>query len=87
MSLRHHEPSDVQLATVEDELVLREDQRRVIDALHVLPHRQRDCIVLRYHFEAGIAEIAETLGISANSVKTHLTRGLAALERRLEDSR
>ena len=87
MSLRHHEPSDVRLATIEDELVLREDQQRVIDALHDLPHRQRDCIVLRYHVEAGIAEIGETLGISPNSVKTHLKRGLAALERLLEDSR
>jgi RNA polymerase sigma factor (sigma-70 family) len=80
MSLRHHEPADVELATVEEELVLREDQRRVIAALQELPRRQRDCVVLRYHFEAGIAEIAETLGISPNSVKTHLKRGLAALE-------
>jgi RNA polymerase sigma factor (sigma-70 family) len=87
MSLRHHEPADVQLATIEDELVLREDQRQVIDALHDLPRRQRDCIVLRYHFEAGIPEIAETLGISPNSVKTHLKRGLAALEQRLEGTR
>jgi RNA polymerase sigma factor (sigma-70 family) len=84
MSLRHREPADIEMATFEDELVLREDQRRVIDALQELPRRQRDCIVLRYHYEAGIAEIAETLGISANSVKTHLKRGLAALERLLE---
>src|SRR5829696_8194052 len=75
MSLRHREPADVAMATVEDELILREDQQRVIDALHELPRRQRDCLVLRYHFEAGIAEIAETLGISPNSVKTHLKRG------------
>jgi RNA polymerase sigma factor (sigma-70 family) len=80
MSLRHREPADVAAATLEDELVLREDQRRVIDALHELPRRQRDCVVLRYHFEAGIPEIAATLGISPNSVKTHLKRGLASLE-------
>lgn len=83
MSLRHREPADVALATVEDELILQEDQRRVIGALQGLPRRQRDCVVLRFHFEAGIAEIAETLGISQNSVKTHLKRGLAALERLL----
>jgi RNA polymerase sigma factor (sigma-70 family) len=87
MSLRHHEPADVRLATVEDELELRDDQRRVIEALQELPRRQRDCVVLRYHFEAGIPEIAATLGISANSVKTHLKRGLAALERNLAGSR
>ncbi len=39
--------------------------------------------MLRHYYEAGIAEIAETLGISQNSVKTHLKRGMAALEIRL----
>ena len=67
--------------------MLRDDQRHVIDALRELPLRQRDCVVLRYYFESGIQEIAETLGISQNSVKTHLKRGLAALERRLEGTR
>jgi RNA polymerase sigma factor (sigma-70 family) len=85
MSLRHHEPADVELATVEEELILREDQRRVIAAMQQLPRRQRDCLVLRYHFEVGIADIADTLGISQNSVKPHLKRGLAAMERHLED--
>ena len=39
--------------------------------------------MLRYYDELGIDDIAETLGISRNSVKTHLGRGLDALERRL----
>jgi RNA polymerase sigma factor (sigma-70 family) len=86
MSLRHREPADAVAATLEDELILRDDQRRVIDALQQLPSRQRDCVVLRYHFEAGIPEIADTLGISSNSVKTHLKRGLAALEKLLEEA-
>jgi RNA polymerase sigma-70 factor (ECF subfamily) len=51
--------------------------------LRELPHRQRDCIVLRYYDELGIDDIASTLGISRNSVKTHLGRGLDALERTL----
>jgi RNA polymerase sigma-70 factor (sigma-E family) len=85
VSLRHHLPSDDQ-AAVEDEIELREDQQRVIDALRELPHRQRDCIVLRYYDELGIDDIASTLGISRNSVKTHLSRGLDALERKLESS-
>jgi RNA polymerase sigma-70 factor (ECF subfamily) len=67
--------------------VLRDDQRQVIEALRTLPTRQRDCVVLRYYFESGIAEIAATLGISENSVKTHLKRGLASLERNLEGTR
>jgi RNA polymerase sigma factor (sigma-70 family) len=85
MSLRHHLPFDEARASVEDELDVREDQRRVLEALRDLPHRQRDCLVLRYYDELGIDEIAATLELSRNSVKTHLQRGLAALERRLGD--
>ena len=58
-------------------------EQRVIDALRGLPHRQRDCVVLRYYDELGIDDIASTLGISRNSVKTHLGRALDALERDL----
>ena len=82
VSLRHHLPNDDQ-AAVEDEISLRDDQQRVIDALRGLPHRQRDCVVLRYYDELGIDDIASTLGISRNSVKTHLGRALDALERDL----
>jgi RNA polymerase sigma-70 factor (ECF subfamily) len=82
MSLRHHVPQDDQ-AAVEDEIALRDDQQRVIDALRELPHRQRDCLVLRYYDDLGIDDIASTLGISRNSVKTHLRRALRTLEREL----
>ncbi len=83
VSLRHQLPFDDRRASVEDEIALRDDQRGVIEALRGLPHRQRDCLVLRYYHELGIDDIATTLAISPNSVKTHLQRGLAALERRL----
>ena len=83
VSLRHHLPFDGTRASTEDEIELQEDHRAVLDALRDLPHRQRDCIVLRYYDELGVDAIAEVLSISRNSVKTHLTRGLAALESRL----
>ncbi|HEX7276745.1 MAG TPA: sigma-70 family RNA polymerase sigma factor [Acidimicrobiales bacterium] len=83
VSLRHRLPLDDDRASAEDEIVLRDDQRQVIEAIRDLPHRQRDCIVLRYYQELGIDDIAATLRISRNSVKTHLQRGLAALEARL----
>jgi len=79
MSMRHHLPQDDQ-AAIEDEITLRDDQQRVIDSLRELPHRQRDCIVLRYYDDLGIDDIATTLGISRNSVKTHLGRALRTLE-------
>ena len=58
----------------------------MLEALRELPHRQRACLVLRYYDELGHDEIAAILGISRNSVKTHLQRGLAALESRLADA-
>lgn len=87
VSLRHRLPLDDERAQEVDELVLRDDQRQIIEALRDLPHRQRDCLVLRYYQELGIDGIADTLGISRNSVKTHLQRGLAAMESRLGDVR
>jgi RNA polymerase sigma factor (sigma-70 family) len=84
LSLRHQLPFDDVQASTEDLLELAEDQRRVLDALRDLPSRQRDCLALRYYHELGIDDIATTLGLSRNSVKTHLQRGLAAMERRLE---
>lgn len=75
------------VAGPEDGLVLREDQRAVVDAVQHLPTRQRECVLLRYYAELGIDEIARTLDISPNSVKTHLQRALDALESSLGGDR
>jgi RNA polymerase sigma factor (sigma-70 family) len=86
VSLRHHLPTDDRRASTEDVIELREDQQQVIDALRELPLRQRNALVLRYYEELGIDDIASAMGISRNSVKTHLRRGLSALEARLGDT-
>lgn len=86
VSLRHQLPFDDRQASVEDQIDLQDDQRRVLESLRGLAARQRDCLVLRYFHELGIDDIAATLGVSRNSVKTHLRRGLAAMERRLEEA-
>ena len=86
VSLRHHLPQDDRRASTEDEIELQEDQQQVIDALRELPHRQRNALVLRYYEELGIDDIAIAMGISRNSVKTHLRRGLASLEQQLGDA-
>jgi len=84
VSLRHFPAADPQGPTLDDLVAVRADQQRVISALRDVPRRQRDCLVLRYYLELSVGEIAETLGIGANSVKTHLQRGLRSLEQRLE---
>jgi RNA polymerase sigma-70 factor (sigma-E family) len=63
------------------------DGARVLAALRSLPDRQREVLALRYYLDLSEAEIADTLGISAGSVKTHAHRGLATLAERLEDLR
>ena len=83
VSLRHQPAAEPALTSIDEEMATREDQRTVIEALRHLPIRQRDCLVLRYYVELGVSEIAETLGLSPNSVKTHLSRGLRALQHRL----
>jgi len=60
-----------------------EEHARVVAALRALPRRQRECLALRYYLDLAEAEIANTLGISTGSVKTHVHRGLAALASRL----
>ena len=87
VSLRHRSPIMDQQAGVEEELAVRDDQRQVLDALRELPARQRACLVLRYYDELGIDDIAATLGVSRNSVKTHLQRGLDGLEANLRADR
>ncbi len=83
VSMRHRLPFIDTAPGVDEEIHVREDQREVLEALRELPTQQRACLVLRYYDELGPDEIATTLGISRNSVKTHLQRGLAALEARL----
>lgn len=67
-----------------DEVVeLRDEQRRIVQALRRLPARQRECLVLRYFDGLTDQEVADTLGLSITSVRTHVRRGKAALERRM----
>lgn len=64
---------------------LPEDQRVLLDALKTLPARQREALVLRYWLDLREAEIADAMGISTGAVKSHTSRGMAALTRVLEE--
>jgi RNA polymerase sigma-70 factor (sigma-E family) len=74
-------------APATDAALAQHQRDTVAAALAALPRRQRECVVLRYWLDLPEREIAATLGIAAGSVKSHLHRGLAALESRLEDLR
>lgn len=51
----------------------------VVDAVRRLPARQRNVVVLRYELHLSEAEIADTLGMPAGTVKSTLHRALARL--------
>jgi RNA polymerase sigma-70 factor (sigma-E family) len=55
-------------------------------ALEAISKRQRDVILLRYFADLPEAAVADALGCSVGSVKTHTSRALAALRARLADS-
>lgn len=56
----------------------------VVAALRRLPPRQRAVVVLRFHDDLSEAEVARTLGMAVGSVKSHASRGLAALREILQ---
>lgn len=58
----------------------------VVVALQALPTRQREALVLRYYVDLSEAEIAEAMGVSRGAVKSHTSRGMAALRASLGTS-
>jgi RNA polymerase sigma-70 factor (sigma-E family) len=89
MSLRHIDshPIGSMGRDPDDAALLSDDQEALMLALGQLAVRQRDCLVLRYYLDLSYDEIAATLGLSVNSVKTHLKRAMAGLRERMEDRR
>jgi RNA polymerase sigma-70 factor (sigma-E family) len=71
-------------ASSEQVAIFREEHREVLAALSRLPARRREAIVLRYWLELSESEIAAAMGVSTGTVKSQVSRGLAALGRALE---
>jgi RNA polymerase sigma-70 factor (sigma-E family) len=85
---RRHESGSPQKEATHDGLDTNEaDRSTVTQLLRTLPYRQRQVLVLRYFVDMTEAQIAYELGVSPGSVKTHASRGLAALARALDGSR
>ena len=77
-------PDSVESA--ESTALVGEEHRAVLAALRRLPDRQREALVLRFYLELSEAEIAQAMGISQGTVKSTVSRALAALGRLLEES-
>lgn len=68
----------------DEDALVSERRREVLDALRALPDRQREVLALRYYLDLSESDIADTLGISRGAVKSHASRGAAALRQLLE---
>jgi RNA polymerase sigma-70 factor (sigma-E family) len=68
-------PDDVMTAEPADsQALLVDEHRQIVQALRLLPHRQREVIVLRYWAGLTEATIAASLGISVGAVKSSASR-------------
>lgn len=70
-------------AGADHDVLLRDEHRAALAAVRALPRRQSEVLVLRYWAGLSEREIAQTLGISAGSVKSAASRGMATLQERL----
>lgn len=79
LAWRHETWVECAEVAFDDSFAADDEHRRLVDHVRALPDRQCACITLRYLMELSVTECAATLGVSPNSVKTHLKRGLAHL--------
>ena len=83
--VQRHAPKPMPDAPSAEHGALEQLERdRLIRALRALPTRQRECLVLRYYGDLSEIQIAEAMGISTGAVKSHASRGMAALRSALE---
>lgn len=66
-----------------DHLTRREADSQVAVALQSMPPLYREVLVLRFHEELSLEEIARVLGTPLSTAKSRLCRGLDALQTRL----
>jgi RNA polymerase sigma-70 factor (ECF subfamily) len=69
----------------EDNVCTLLDSRDLRHALGSLPMDYREAVVLRYHEELSMEEVAAALGISLSGAKMRVHRGIAKLRKMLEN--
>lgn len=73
--------------TAEAGLLAREEVEKVWQTVRRLSPNQREVFVLRFSEEMNLEEIAQTLEMEVGTVKSHLSRALTAVRKRLEEHR
>ena len=80
-----YEPPDLHSTSALQMLLARENQQAVQVSLLKIPAYYREVLVLRFHEELGLEEIAAVLAAPLSTVKSRLYRGLAALKSALSE--
>ena len=74
---------DTKMANPKEELLLKEKQEIIKEAIHSLPENQRMAVLLRRYDNFSYEEIAKTLNVSVKAVKSLLSRAKENLREKL----
>lgn len=80
-------PDAMSAMSAESHVLRREGHQSLIAAVQRLSNRQREAIVLRYWLDLSEAEMADAMGVSRGTVKSHVSRALDALAVLMEEHR
>jgi RNA polymerase sigma-70 factor (sigma-E family) len=76
---RHVPAREPDMPSAEQGAIAQLERSAVIEALRSLPARQREALVLKFYLELTEEEVAAAMKISTGAVKSHTSRGKAAL--------
>jgi RNA polymerase sigma factor (sigma-70 family) len=71
--------------STEAAVLLSEEHQEVLAAVRNLADRQREALMLRYYLGLSTDETASVMGISTGTVKSAISRAIAALGRTLKE--
>jgi RNA polymerase sigma-70 factor (ECF subfamily) len=74
-------------STAEVNMLVQEEVEKVWQTVRRLSPNQREVFVLRFAEEMALDEISQTLEMEVGTVKSHLSRALTAVRKRLEEHR
>jgi len=84
---RHTPKHEPEMPSAEQAAFIRLERSAVVSALRSLPDRQREALVLKFYLDLSEEQVAAAMNISTGAVKSHTSRGKAALRSALEAQR